>query len=87
MGRIIPLGDPALHFWLTRSVARSMGLNLSEAMAEGALHPQEYAEMVTKCRQCPFVLECQQWLAKHGSGAECAPETCLNAAQLNSLKA
>ena len=85
MGHVIPLGDPIHHFWLTRSVARSIGLNLSEVMVEGRLTPQSYAEMVTKCRQCPLVLECQQWLATHGGGADAAPEQCLNAAQLNSL--
>ena len=28
MGIVEPLGDPAKHFWLTRSVARAMGLSL-----------------------------------------------------------
>ncbi len=37
------LGDPARHFWLTRSVARTMGISLSEAMAVGHLSAPDYA--------------------------------------------
>ena len=40
MGILFSLGDPARHFWLTRSVARIMGVNLSEAMSEGRLSAQ-----------------------------------------------
>lgn len=59
----LPLGDPAIHFWLTRSAARAMGVNLSEAMAAGRLSPQDYCEMVMACRGCGHVLPCQEWLA------------------------
>ncbi len=52
-----------MHFWLTRSAARAMGINLSEAMAVGKLTAQEYSTMVTNCRQCAFVEGCKHWLA------------------------
>ena len=86
MGIVTPLGDPVLHFWLTRSVARSIGLSLTDAMVEGRLTPQGYTEMVTRCRQCPYVAQCEQWLAENGAGAEAVPGTCVNADRLNGLK-
>ncbi len=55
MGIVSPLGDPAKHFWLTRSVARAMGLSLSEAMAEDRLSALDYADLVTRCRTCQRV--------------------------------
>ncbi|THD76398.1 hypothetical protein E7681_00735 [Thalassobius vesicularis] len=86
MSVIFNLGDPARHFWLTRSVARSMGLNLSEEMTTGRLSAQGYAQMVTACRKCPFVAQCENWLAHSGAGANAAPENCANAPVLNGLK-
>ena len=87
MGIVTPLGDPVFHFWLTRSVARSIDVNLSDAMNAGQIDPQGYVEMVTLCRQCRFVSQCEQWLAVNGAGAESAPDMCVNAVKLNALKA
>ncbi len=86
MGAIFSLGDPARHFWLTRSVARSMGINLSQAMGMGRLAPEQYAHMVTECRKCAFVTECENWLARNGAGATTAPDVCANAELLQTLK-
>lgn len=86
MGVIFSLGDPARHFWLTRSVARSMGVSLSEAMSTGRLSAQGYAQMVTDCRKCLFVTQCEHWLAQSGGGASEAPEVCANADLLNDLR-
>lgn len=86
MGIVKPLGDPVLHFWLTRSMARSIGLSLTDAMIDGRLSPQGYSEMVTRCRQCPFVTQCEQWLAENGAGADAVPDFCEHAGQLNGLK-
>ncbi|MCL3881721.1 DUF6455 family protein [Marivita sp. GX14005] len=80
-----PMGDPELHFWLTRSVARTMGISLSEAMAAGQLTAQDYAQMVTSCRGCPLVATCQHWLGAQTGGARSAPEGCRNASTLEKL--
>ncbi|MDA7966087.1 DUF6455 family protein [Ruegeria sp.] len=80
-----PLGDIEKHFWLTRSVARCMGLSLSEAMAEGKLSAQDYAEMVTRCRAAECSEPCQAWLALRQARAETAPDFCVNAGKLNEL--
>ncbi|WP_420569402.1 DUF6455 family protein [Thalassovita sp.] len=86
MGALYPLGDPARHFWLTRSVARSMGLNFSDALREGRISPQGYSELVTQCRKCACVAQCEKWLAQAGISATQAPSHCPIAPVLNELK-
>ncbi|MCF3593112.1 DUF6455 family protein [Rhodobacteraceae bacterium LMO-12] len=82
---VLPLGDPVMHFWLTRSAARAMGINLSEAMAEGKLTAEDYTAMVTNCRQCAFVEECQSWLATSAVQRCEAYKDCRNKAVLERL--
>ncbi len=72
------LGDPTTHFWLTRSVARVMGINLSEAMDANRLSAQGYADLVNHCRRCPYVETCQQWLGEPDKCAEKGPPDCRN---------
>lgn len=81
------LGDVTRHFWLTRSVARAIDVNLAEAMGTGILSAADYAGMVTRCRMCPLVADCQAWLAEHGGSATQAPDHCVNAGVLNTLAA
>jgi len=79
------LGDPTLHFWLTRSVARAMHVNLSEALAQAALSAKTYGDMITRCRTCQNVEDCEMWLAKCGGAAKRAPSFCAHADILNDL--
>lgn len=72
------LGAAATHFWLTRSVARVVGLSLSEAMAEGRLTPENYAQMVTRCRGCREAAACQAWLGLQAADASEPPPFCLH---------
>ena len=81
------LGDVEAHFWLTRSVARMIGVNLSDAMAEGYLTPGEYAGLVTACRSGPCGGRCAAWLAEQPGRADAPPPFCVNAAALGALKA
>mgnify|MGYP007002582574 CR=1 FL=1 len=74
-----PLGAPTLHFFLTRSVARVLGVNLTEAMRDGRLSADRYAAVVTRCRSCPVAGECQTWLATCTSTPDGPPEGCRNA--------
>lgn len=80
------LGDIEKHFWLTRSVARCMGVSLTEAMAEQRLAPEDYATMVTRCRASHCSQHCEIWLSAQQVMAASAPEFCANADQLNALK-
>ncbi|MFP7672476.1 DUF6455 family protein [Marivita sp. S0852] len=79
------LGDAELHFWLTRSVARAMGVSLSEAMANDRLTPQDYAGLVTECRGCALVETCKGWLGDQANVAKSAPPGCINAKTLEIL--
>lgn len=80
------LGDIEKHFWLTRSVARCMGVSLTEAMVEGRLSTSGYAEMVTRCRAAECSENCAIWLSIQQSHATAAPEFCANAETLNELR-
>lgn len=82
---ILPLGDPAMHFWLTRSVARVMGVSLSRAMADNDLSAVDYAGMIARCRTCPNVTTCQAWLGQMRDGPAAAPAHCMNADRLARL--
>lgn len=82
----IDLGDIEKHFWLTRSVARCMDISFSEALAEGRMTPDDYAQMVTQCRAANCSGQCALWLSVQQSIAPAAPEFCANADQLNALK-
>jgi len=79
------LGDPARHFWLTRSVARTMGVNLSEAMASGLLSAPGYAQMVNSCRKCRNTALCEAWLSVGRDAPAAAPDHCPNAVVLTRL--
>ncbi len=86
MSTLHQMGDPARHLWMTRSVARTMGVSLSEAMAEGRLSHKDYADLVTNCRSCCFVETCEQWLAEQSGRADAAPPCCQHAQLFSSLK-
>ena len=82
------LGDADLHFWLTRSVGRSIGLNFSDAMHDGRLSAEGYAQLVTTCRRCDRSADCQRWLGGSGGAGRAirAPEFCAIGRDLAALK-
>lgn len=80
------LGPINRHFWLTRSVARCIGVSLTEAMAMGQLSEPDYARMVTNCRRASCADMCQAWLAEQTTIADEAPLHCANAKMLNNLR-
>jgi len=67
-------------------MARTMDLNLSDAIRSGELSFSRYAEMVALCRKCPNVVRCQEWLAHSAVGAARAAEFCAHADTFNTLK-
>jgi len=83
----IALGDIERHFWLTRSVARVIGVNLSDAMAEKRLSPDVYSSMVTYCRAAGCLEACERWLAAQTSDRpDGPPEYCAIAETLARLR-
>lgn len=82
----LALGDPALHFFLTRGVARAMGLSLTDAMHDGSLTPQGYSAMVTDCRACALTEACEAWLGSQARLAAAPPPGCRNTDALLKLR-
>ena len=80
------LGDPNRHFYMARGVARVMGVNLSDALADGRLSPEAYATMITRCRGCALVEACEDWLSRTPESASPPPGCCL-ARTLQQLRA
>ncbi|WP_136439938.1 DUF6455 family protein [Pacificoceanicola onchidii] len=80
------LGDPSVHFFMTRSVARVMGFNLYEEVQSGALSAADYSEMVTRCRGCALVEACQEWLSTQTNLSTNPPPGCCNGEQLCALR-
>lgn len=79
------LGDPARHFFMTRSVARVMGLSLTEALQSGALGATDYSRMVTQCRGCALVEACEEWLSSGPTPRRNPPPGCCNGQALLDL--
>jgi hypothetical protein len=86
MGRVLPLGDPDRHFWLTRSVARMMQIDLHKALNRGDLDSDGYRHLINRCRTCSMVEGCQNWLACATGQADQPPPGCVIAAELLHLK-
>lgn len=81
-------GSYEAPFWLTRSVARVISINLTDAMAEGQLTPYTYAVMVMACRGASCSGRCAEWLAAQPGGiADDPPPFCVNAREFSALKA
>lgn len=82
-----PLGDIEQHFWLTRSMARTVGVSLGDAVASGLLPPDEYSRMVTRCRQSNCAKRCADWLGAQADGqASRPPQFCAHCDQLSALR-
>ncbi len=83
---LMRLGAIDRHFFLTRGVARAMGISLTEAMAAGRLTVEEYGRMITRCRESSCAGNCEAWLACQKARATEAPPDCVNAETLNRLR-
>jgi hypothetical protein len=80
-------GNSDLHFWITRGMARRLGINLNEALRDGVLTRADLAEMVARCRTCSGAQGCVAYLSENPERAEAAPDWCRNARMLNELRA
>lgn len=81
-----PLGDALVHLRLLGLMAKTVDVDLAKAFAEGEITPEDWANMVNRCRACACVEKCERWLATHEHALE-APVECNNANCLRSLRA
>ena len=64
-------------FWQARAMARRLGINLTEALADGRLKGQRYANLVAHCTMCQHLGECGKLLAGQAqAGCAEAPSYC-----------
>ncbi|WP_415182401.1 DUF6455 family protein [Phaeovulum sp.] len=79
-------GNVDLHFWITRGMARQMGVNLTEAIYDGLLTQADLAEMVARCRTCSGTQGCLAFLSGSPGAVGAAPDWCLHAGVLSELR-
>ncbi|WP_417808607.1 DUF6455 family protein [Thioclava sp.] len=75
-----------LHFWITRGMARRMGVNLTKGVQEGDLTRADVAAMVTACRTCGRSEFCLALLSERGPAPNALPADCPNKPALESLR-
>lgn len=84
---MIPAGliDGAFH--QTQAMARTIGVNLTTAIAERQLPADTPAQMIARCQTCAFPEVCTVWLAESRERDGQAPDFCPNGKVLNALAA
>lgn len=81
------LGDVDEHFWLTRSVARTIGLNLGNVLSAGRLTLDDYAHMIARCQAAGCGSRCADWLGRQSGGsARTPPPFCVHVDQFKALR-
>lgn len=71
-------------WWLTRGMARLVGVNLPQAVVDGWLSREELSALVMRCESCTCHGRCDSWLAQSGDAHE-MPGFCPNKPGLEAL--
>ncbi len=66
-------------FWMVRGVARALGLNLAQEMAEGRMCRGQYCAMIENCLNHACLDRCGEWLGHTPGQASEPPPGCANA--------
>ncbi|WP_275806792.1 DUF6455 family protein [Pseudothioclava nitratireducens] len=80
-------GNIDLHFWLTRGLARRLGVNITESIHHGFLTQADFADLITRCRGCSRAQGCMAFLSENDGPLASAPDWCPNAPILGELRA
>lgn len=76
--------DASVAWSLTRGMARTLGVNLIEAVTEGWYSRAELARLVERCANCGLSDHCYAWLAVTPT-AKALPPYCRNKHDLEVL--
>lgn len=76
--------NTTLAWNLTRGMARTLGINLVEAVTEGWYTRGELDVLVGVCARCDQTQRCMGWLA-HKTRSEALPHFCHNKHEIESL--
>lgn len=76
------------HAALMNRMAETLGVDLTEAIAEGRLPAEAWREAVVSCTACSDPEGCQHWLAAHAEdeAIPVAPGYCRNRDLMQSLR-
>ena len=74
------------HSGLIGTMAETVHVDLTEAMANGQLSGQELRNAVMACMGCEGVCDCAEWLEAHKAGADATPSYCRNAGLMARLQ-
>jgi hypothetical protein len=85
--RVFGLPAAERHFWLTQGMARTAGVNLTEAIAGGRMTRPDLADMVVRCASCEFSERCVRWMAEGTHLGADPPAYCLNHEPISALRA
>jgi hypothetical protein len=78
------LATAPLAWGLTRGMARTLGVNLVEAVTDGWYSRAELARLVDSCAACGLSQACTAWLAVTPK-AEALPSFCSNKSEIEAL--
>jgi len=68
-------------------MARTLDVDLGQAVLDGRLTWFPYPDMVARCGLCKGAKDCERWMDGHASGATEAPDYCRNRGIFEALKA
>jgi len=74
-----------MAYGLTRGMARSVGVNLIEAVTDGWYSRRELEALVDRCATCGLEAPCAAWLAVTPC-ATTLPAYCANKTEIESLR-
>lgn len=77
------------HAALMNRMAETLGVDLTEAIADGRLPAEAWREAVVRCTGCSDPEGCQHWLAEHAEdepAPAAAPGYCRNRDLMQSLR-
>ena len=73
------------RFWLTNGMARTAGVRLTDAVAEGRLGRDSLDQMVARCTRCTKTDRCILYLADPSEDGP-LPDYCLNHEIIEALR-
>ena len=79
-------GTLSKHFWLAQGMARTLGVNVNDAMRQGRMGREAFAELVALCCHCGRAQACMDWMGRQHAGAEELPGWCPLKPHLEALR-
>ncbi len=80
------IASAPMAWGLTRGMARTLGVDLVEAVTDGWYSRTELARLVGTCAACGLTPHCTAWLAITAR-AEALPSFCSNKSEIEALRA